>query len=226
MTVLRALAASLALIVVVPATVRAETPLAGEYRLSAGPDVAGALLLTEDGRFRYWLSAGALDEQAEGRWTMRDGQARLRTEPKPVPPAFSRATKPHADPPAGATTTPFMLRVTWPDGRGIAGVDVRIGFDQGDPQTGYTQEDGWTLPEDEMREPRWVELAEPIHGIASPRFAIDPRADNSLTFILTPNDLGIVDFNDALLEREGDRLILHQRLGKLPFVRAGKGRGD
>jgi hypothetical protein len=210
----RALAVGLALVCAVAA--RAETPVAGAWRLSAGPDVAGALMLSEDGRFRYWLSAGALDEQAEGRWAIRDGQIRLDTEPRPVPPRFSAA------PPSSPETGAFSLRVTWPDGRGIAGVDFRIGFDSGDPLTGYTQEDGWTLPEDETREPRWVELAEPIHGIASPRFPLDPDAGRAMTFILTPNDLGIADFDDALLEREGDRLILHQRLGKLPFVRAGK----
>jgi hypothetical protein len=36
----------------------------------------------------------------------------------------------------------------------------------------YTQESGWTLPPGDHRVPRWIELSEPIHGFASPRYAI------------------------------------------------------
>ena len=188
----------------------------GNYRLSDGPDVAGQLILKADGRFKYALAAGALDEQAEGRWVQIDGQVRLYTEPKPTPPVFS------AGPQAATTDGPLKLLVTWPNGRGIAGVDFTIGFDSGDPVSDYTQDYGWTMPPDEKRVPRWVELREPIHGVASPRFAIDLGKGNALTFVLTPNDLGVVDFDGAVVERVGDRLVVHRRIGDMTFFRADK----
>lgn len=203
-----------ALALVAAAVTQAEPAFVGDYRLAAGPDVVGALTLMPDGRFRYALSAGALDEHAQGRWLVTDGQVRLYTEPRPNPPLFS------AGPQAVTKDAPFKLLVTWPNGKGIAGVDFTIGFDSGAPVTGYTQEYGWTLPGDEDRIPLWVELAEPIHGIASPRFAIDVSAGNAVSFVLTPNDLGIADFNGTVLQPNGDRLIMQQRLGALAFVRS------
>ncbi|MEO5938196.1 MAG: hypothetical protein ABIQ43_04220 [Sphingomonas sp.] len=194
----------------------AQSSFVGDYRLSDGPDVAGELILRADGRFQYALAAGALDEQAEGRWVEANGQVRLYTEPKPKPAVFA------AGPQIATKDGPLKLLVTWPNGNGIAGVDVTIGFDSGPPVSDYTQDYGWTMPPDERRIPRWVELREPIHGVASPRFAIDVAKGNALTFVLTPNDLGTVDFDGTVVEWVGDRLVMHQRLGDATFVRARK----
>jgi hypothetical protein len=203
-----------ALAVCAAASAWAGPSFVGAYRLVGGPDVVGELILKPDHRFQYALAAGALDEQAEGRWVEASGQVRLYTEPKPKPAVFS------AGPPAAAKDGPLKVMVTWPNGEGISGVDVTIGFDTGAPVTDYTQYYGWTMPPDEQRIPRWVELVEPIHGIVSPRFAIDIAKGNELTFVLTPNDLGVVDFDGTVIERVGDRLVMHQRLGDLAFVRA------
>ncbi|MEO5494629.1 MAG: hypothetical protein ABIR08_11480 [Sphingomonas sp.] len=192
----------------------AQSSFVGDYRLADGPDVVGELILEADGRFQYALGAGALDEQAEGRWVEADGQVRLYTEPKPKPAVFA------AGPQAATKDGPLKLLVTWPNGRGIAGVDFTIGFDSGEAVTDYTQDYGWTMSRDERRIPRWLELREPIHGVASPRFAIDVGKGNALTFVLTPNDLGVVDFDGTVLERVGDRVVMHQRLGDLTFVRS------
>ena len=78
---------------------------------------------------------------------------------------------------------------------------------------GYTQAEGWSFAEPGERRITWVELHEPIHGIASPRFAIDPPAAGGLVFILTPNDIGTVDFTDAPLIRRSDDFVL-DRLGR------------
>src|SRR3546814_8502206 len=71
--------------------------------------------------------------------------------------------------------------VTWPNGRTIAGVDFTIGFDSGTPIDGYTQYDGWTMPEDDKRVPRWVDVREPIYGIAAPRFELAEAEDRKST---------------------------------------------
>jgi hypothetical protein len=194
------------------ATGRERSP-AGVYRLVGEQDVASGLALRTDGRFDYFLIAGALDEQAKGRWSEAGGVVTLTTEPKPVPPAFSQA-------PSSVTgTAALAVKVSWPDGRGIALVDLRIGFDEGEPLYGYTQEDGWALPAEEKRTPRWIELKVPMHDFTSPRFAIDLASGNALGFTLTPNDLGTLDFDGVRIEAQEDALIVERGGARLRYQR-------
>ncbi len=186
----------------------------GRYRLAEGPDAAGELVLGADGRFQYALAAGALDERAEGRWEKVGAEICLNTEPTPEPPVFSRAA---AGQEADAAAT---LLVTWPNGRGIAGVDFRIGFDSGDPLEGYTQDYGWTMPAGDPRIPRWIELSVRMHGLRSPRFTLEPPDRGRLRVVLTPNDLGVVDFQGACLEERPGGVVLHRKEGDMHFVRA------
>jgi len=194
----------------------AERSPAGDYRLVGEQDVASGLRLRSDGRFQYFLSAGALDEQAEGRWRVAGGVVTLATEPKPVPPVFELASS------ATAAEAKLSVKVASPGGDGIAGVDLRIGFDQGEPVESYTQEDGWSLPEDEKRIPRWIELGVPMHAIASPRFPIDLAAGNALAFTLVPNDLGRLDFTGVRVEVAAKALIVHRGPARLRYERIRK----
>ena len=196
------------------APVAADAGLVGRYRVAEGPDVAGELLIAADGRFAYVLAAGALDERANGTWTREGGGVCLTTRPQPVPPTFRRLAR-SGEQPGGPT-----VLVTWPDGRGIAGVDVRVGFDAGDPLDEYTQEDGWSLPPGERRSPRWIELREPIQGFASPRFELTAKEAGTLRVVLEPNDLGVVDFRGACLEPVGKGFVLRRGEGTMRFVRA------
>jgi len=202
----------------------ADPNLTGRYRLVDGPDVASQLELTPDGRFRYFLSAGALDEWTQGRWERKGSSFCLITEPKPVPPEFSRASsKPGPKPsPKPSEEQEATLLVTWPDGQGIPGVDFRIGFDSGEPLEGYTQYYGWTMPADDPRIPRWIELSEPIHGLRSPRFDLAEGDRGKLHIVLIPNDLGLVDFTGACLEPSDNGVVLHRKEGDMRFVRIEK----
>ncbi|MET0178943.1 MAG: hypothetical protein ABW194_00480, partial [Novosphingobium sp.] len=94
------------------------------------------------------------------------------------------------------------------------------GFDQGEPIEDYTQEDGWTLPEGETRIPRWVELVEPIYDIASERYPLVPGDGGMLRAEIVPNDIGVVDFTGACLEKAAKAFVLHRREGDMRFVRA------
>lgn len=191
----------------------AEPDPAGTYRLVGEQDVASGLRLQSDGRFQYFLSAGALDEQAEGRWRVANGVVTLSTEPKPVPPVFRRA------PSTRTAAAKLTVKVSSPGGSGIAGVDLRIGFDEGAPVDDYTQEDGWSLPADEKRAPRWIELKVPMHELASPRFPIDVASGNALAFTLIPNDLGKFDFAGVQVEVAGKALIVHRGPARLRYER-------
>lgn len=188
---------------------------AGDYRLVGEQDVASGIRLKPDGHFQYFLSAGALDEQAEGRWSAAGGRVALTTEPKPVPPLFRQEGSRKTD------SAALTVAVGSPEGRGIAGVDLRIGFDEGEPVDSYTQEDGWSLPAEERRTPRWIELAVPMHGLASPRFLIDLAAGNALAFTLVPNDLGVLDFEGVTVRVEKKALVVERGGGRLRYERVG-----
>lgn len=187
--------------------------LVGAYRIAEGPDIAGELVIRADGRFQYALAAGALDERAEGRWVRTGSKVCLHTEPKPVPPVFSKAAPIAID---GRTAT---LLVTWPNGRGAARVDFRIGFDTGDPLEGYTQYDGWSMPPGDLRTPRWIELSEPMHALRSPRFTLDATDRGTLHVVLVPNDLGVVNFEGACLEAQAGGFVLHREHGDMRLRR-------
>jgi hypothetical protein len=51
-------------------------------------EVAAALELKPDGHFRYALSYGAVDEEAEGDWTFDGKAVRLTSNPMPKAPSF------------------------------------------------------------------------------------------------------------------------------------------
>ncbi|MDZ3832681.1 MAG: hypothetical protein U0S50_12830 [Sphingopyxis sp.] len=182
--------------------------------MTGSPDIGGGLLIRDDGRFAYVLIAGALDERAEGRWERRGDQICLFTEPAPVPPAFTRIDPVKVD---DAIPTIFA---SWPNGSGIAGIDFVIGFDEGDPITGYTQSDGWTMPDDDQRVPRWIEVQEPIYNVTAPRFELADSDGGRLHVRLTPNDMGIVRYDGtACLRQQGDGFVLDRNDGRIRFRR-------
>ena len=188
----------------------------GRYRAAEGPDVASELIIKPDGHFEYALAAGALDLQAKGRWVRNGDHVELFTEPKPVPPVFATATN-------GTTREEALtVLVSWPDGSGIAGINLLIGFAQGEPVDGYTQDYGWSLPAEEKRMPQWIELSLPMFGLVSPHFPIDVKNANALRFTLVPNDLGTVDFQGARVDVEGTRLTLQFEGDSFRYVREGK----
>ena len=185
----------------------------GSYRLREGPDVVSELVIRRDGRFDYGLIAGALDEVASGRWRRVGNEIRLTTVPKPVPSAFAlgAATK--------TKETPLLLHVTWPGGRDAAGTDLLIEFDTGPPLRTYVGgPDGWQMPDGETRRPVAVTLALAMFGFNSPRFPIDTAKANELTFVITPNDLGRVHFEDLPLEIAPGKLVMRRGGARLTYL--------
>ena len=75
---------------------------------------------------------------------------------------------------------------------------------------GYTQDDGWTLPDRRGRAaPAWIELALAMYNIPPQRFPIDPAAGNRLAFTFVPNDFQVFDFDNQALDISGTSLIIH-----------------
>ncbi|MBJ7438829.1 MAG: hypothetical protein JHD35_07370 [Sphingopyxis sp.] len=214
MRTLLPIASIAAALIAAPAAAQ-DSPFVGEYSLAEGPDVGGGLLIRNDGRFQYMLAAGALDERAEGRWEARGDTVCLTTDPKPVPPAMEKGALLEVD---GAVPT---LLVTWPNGRGIPGVDFTIGFDNGDPVEDYTQVYGWTMPKNDKRIPRWIEVRESIYDITAPRFELTEADGGKLRAIIVPNDIGVVDLDGACAEKTERGVTLHRAEGDMRFVRLG-----
>ncbi len=201
-------------LLLVPFEVALAAPsLVGRYRLAEDHDAAGELIIKADGHFDYGLAYGALDEEAHGRWQRKGAAICLTTVPKPVPPVIAKA------PATKSTGQQATLMVAFPDGRGVAGVDFVIGFDTGNPIEGYTQEDGFTLDPSEHRVPRWIQLYEPINRITAPRLTLGPEDSGKLLAVLTPNDLGMVNFEGACLEASGRGVVLHRKEGDMHFLR-------
>ena len=61
----------------------------------------------------------------------------------------------------------------------------------------------------------------PIYNLRSPRFPIDLSKGNALTFVLTPNDLGTIDFNGIQIDIRPHRLIVHRGGALLTYEAAG-----
>lgn len=206
------LAALLAAALALPASAQAPD-LIGEYSLAEGPDVGGGLLIAADGTYEYGLAAGALDELSRGRWERQGEAICLVTDPKPVPPVFEKA-----EPLAVEGSVPTIL-VTWPNGEAVWGVTFKIGFDSGEPVEDYTQYNGWTLPDDETRVPRWIEVVEPIYDIRAPRYDLTEADQGRLHVRLIPNDLGLIDLTGACIEARGNGVVMRRKEGELRFVR-------
>lgn len=196
-----------------PSWANAQEEWAGRYVLVTGPDAAGELQLEEDGSFRFGLIAGALDLWAKGRWSPADQGIVLRTEPRPVAPVFTLVS---AEP--GERGGPLSIKVTWPNGEGIPGIDFHIVRDGLEPVHGYTQYDGWQSEPGEDGRVVSIQLSEPIYDAVSPVFDVPANARN-FTFTLTPNDMGVADFDNAPAERTADGLRINWRGGELRFVR-------
>ncbi|WP_434626754.1 hypothetical protein [Chromobacterium sp. CV08] len=65
-----------------------EPALAGHYYLQGVREVGGELLLKPDGSFEWGLSYGAVDQYAQGRWTLRQGKVELDAAGPDKEPAF------------------------------------------------------------------------------------------------------------------------------------------
>ena len=188
-------------------------PLAGHYRIHVH-EAASELVLHPNGRFEYALAYGALDEEATGRWRRVGNHILLTTTPKPVAASFSAGKSAHI------AEAPLALHATWPNGRGIPGMDFRVDFDSGPPFVDYINNDeGWQLDPAEKRRPVAVTLSFTMYNLVSQRFPIDVAKANDLTFILTPNDLGRFDFEDTPLDIAPGKLVMHRNGHTIDYVR-------
>lgn len=191
-------------------------PSAGLGKASSGPakqvDVVGmydggqtemavGLELREDGRFRYGLSYGALDEQAQGTWTSDEDEVLLTSDPF-VPPRFVLVNR--RDAPAGQ----IKIILDLPNGMSRQYFDAELRLADGrvaDHQLNDRQE---PLAFDPREKPVSVALTLPIFGLRSETVDLPGVGGSEIRFRFEPNALGTVAFSKTALRKDHGALIL------------------
>lgn len=155
--------------------------------------------LMPDGRFRYGLSYGALDERAEGRWRQEGNTIFLTTEPQPRAPIWTMHAATAGD--RGL----FVLQLESMSGQPVPNIDMELTMSDGSIIAGRTQREPMELELANGLRPLSVRFAIPIYGVESPPVPIAANT-NTVRIRLDPADLGVRDFRDWALVIDGDRL--------------------
>lgn len=183
-------------------TAAAPSPLAGTYETHQ-MEVAGGLELKPDGHFRYGLSYGAVDEQAEGDWTADGSTVSLTSRPMPKSPAFELVR----DDPAPKGELFMSLEdpgFEWGHSlEAIATSDSRSGFEISADDSGRVDLSG---------KPAVTAIAPemPVFGPTGQIFPLSPDRGHKLLFRFHANDLGKARFDREALRRDGDELLLQR----------------
>ncbi len=174
--------------------------LVGEYD-GHQMEMAAGLELKADGRFRYALSYGAIDEEATGSWVADHGSVVL-TSGHVTPPRIVMV-----DQKAGPAKD---LRVTLdvPQGVNPQLFDAVITFANGHTDQQQLRDDETVIPFADGLAPTRIMLVFAMFELHGDWIAIDPAKGNRLHFRFEPNDIGKVDFHGTALKREGGDLLL------------------
>ena len=177
-------------------------------------EMAVGIELSANGRFHYGMSYGALDEEAEGKWTVSGDKVVLTSDPV-TPPRFVFVGQKAA--PAGT------VRITLD----VPQVMTAQLFD-GMYQTAHRHGDGGQLSDDEPKSwpidqadpPIKAMVTFPMFELHSDPVDIDPAKGFWLQFRFEPHDLGKVDFQGTPLTVEGGDLLLERHDRQIRFHRA------
>lgn len=180
--------------------------LAGFYD-GGQTEIAAGLELSADGRFRYALSYGALDEQAQGEWQSDSASVYLTSDPV-APPRFALVgEEPSRD---GA----LHIRLDLPQGISPQYFDAQLLFADGSSVTHQMGEDGLTLRLEPADRPVSVSVLLPLFGLQSQAFALSGGRERTISIRFDPNDIGKTAFAQTPLRREKGALLL-ERHGRL-----------
>lgn len=200
---LRSLSFSCALALVASAAHAAPAQcLAGQYDGGA-TEIAAGLVLAPEGRFRYGLSYGALDERAQGRWES-DGTKVFLTSDPVTPPRFSLVGE------EPASVGEFRLSLDLPDGISPQYFNALLVLNDGSTVGSPLGYQNWTVKLEPGQTVVSVKFQLPVLDLESERFTLTAGAGSGARFSFTPNDLGQVAFAREPLAIEGRELTLYR----------------
>lgn len=183
--------------------------LVGQYDGSQ-TEMAARLELLADGRFRYALSYGALDEQASGQWHAEGDRVILDSDPVKAP---SFALLAQATAPAGEA----RIILETPQGMNVQYFEAALLFADGTGTGGQLSDEGRRFELEPGTKPVTVRFRLGVFNLVSAPIAIEPSKGLALRFRFEPNDLGRVDFRATPLAIEGGRLLLDRLDRKIRF---------
>lgn len=187
-------------------------------------ETAMGMRITEDGRWEWGLSVGALDMRGAGTWEESGDVITLTSDPKPAPAQFRFQG---FEPAEGSADPEKLVHVFRPDGKQFTYAEANIECANGARvlqfaagSTAYL--DGYEP--DTCDRPIAVTVEQGIYDITSPRYdlaAMGWETGQIMRFEFDPKDLGIVDFTgatgileDGILKLRGAKWPLELR--KLP----------
>jgi len=178
-------------------------------------EMAAALELLADGRFRYGLAYGALDEQAAGKWIVRGDRVLLTSDPVTAP-RFGLVSQ--------SKGAPGVLRVDLDVPKGLSRqyFDAAITKVDGQPERKQLAEDGLSLPFAAAEAPSAIRLLLPMFEVASGSVRLVANSGYSVRFRFEPNDIGKVAFQATPLKLVNGALLLDRHGRTIRFRRTGQ----
>lgn len=193
---------------VAPALAAGQDALAGSYD-GGQPEIVAALVLEPEGRFRYALSSGAVDEKAEGTWIRAEDTVMLTSDPV-KPPSLTIVER--RDAPSGLVEIDLEL----PSGLTRQYFDAEFLFADGRTMRRQLGEGGL---EHRGETPVAVTLRLPMFDLSSGPVRLPGPGGHRLRFRFEPNDLLDVAFARTPLRIDGADLILERHDRAIRFRR-------
>jgi len=174
-----------------PLSAQTAAPIEGIYQ-SRMMEVGSQLALAPDGRFLWFFSAGALDMNAEGRWTREsDGTILLNSDPPVTPPRFELVGRSRDSLPGVA------IRLACDSGQAYQFLDPIVEYEGGERVAGQFEALQFRSPTDAPRPAAAVFVGSGAFDLLSERVPVSPGGDNVFTFRFIRNDLGRADFRNV-----------------------------
>jgi hypothetical protein len=175
-------------------------------------EVAAALELKPDGHFRYALSYGAVDEEAEGDWTFDGKAVRLTSNPMPKAPSFELVR----DDPAPKGELSMTLEdpgFAWGHGlEALARAESNRLFEISADDSGHVDLTG--------RPPVQAIAPEmPVYGPTGQLFPLSTDRGHRLLFRFHANDLGKARFDPQEVRLNGTDLVMDRYDTSFRFVK-------
>lgn len=186
--------------------------LAGLYEIHQ-MEMAGGLELKRNGRFRYALSYGAVDEEGDGTWSFDGNAVHLTSSPMPKAPSFE-LVRDGALPKGELYMTLEDPGFQWGHPlEAIATKDQKSGFEISADDSGRVDLAG--------RPPIAAIAPEmPVYGPTGDIFPISPDRGHRLLFRFHANDLGKAAFHAEPLVLDGQGLGMNRYDASIRFIRA------